>query len=433
VRSTADLPPRSRAPLADDAASWRPTDAPLADDAPAGWPSGEPALLTGTFGGRRVGESGGTAEGLWLGEPVAIPVDPGWGTTAADARAGLDAWTDDGARSSGAPPPAAAPSPVMPPAASGSAAPPEAPPGRRTTSRWLPSILSRGAEPDAAGPRPIAEPAEDATWAPDGDASPGLDAAAAWAWDPPLDAPTAPDAEDGGVAPGAASDGDDAFADDAGPWRGEPEPGPAWVDGGDDLAPAAVAAAAVPPVAQRRRRFHRPGVPVDAHAPGSVAPQTSPVMRTAGSGEWDASRQGAAPRSGSRRFRPGVVPPIAVAALVLFLGAAVLFLVPGLLAGGGADATARPAGSLPTVAASRAPLAPSAAPSKGPAPTMRSYVVEQGDTLSRIARRFGISQELLICVNRELRRDPDLLSIGQELVIPPKGFACSRAGRTPAS
>jgi LysM repeat protein len=54
--------------------------------------------------------------------------------------------------------------------------------------------------------------------------------------------------------------------------------------------------------------------------------------------------------------------------------------------------------------------------------------VQRGDTLSGIAARYKVGLERLVCYNGI--RNANLLSIGQELLIPPKGFDCpSRGGR----
>jgi LysM repeat protein len=55
-----------------------------------------------------------------------------------------------------------------------------------------------------------------------------------------------------------------------------------------------------------------------------------------------------------------------------------------------------------------------------PVPTpgkQQLYEVREGDTLSGISARFGVSEEAIIKQNAGL--DPDTLFVGQELVIPP--------------
>jgi len=68
------------------------------------------------------------------------------------------------------------------------------------------------------------------------------------------------------------------------------------------------------------------------------------------------------------------------------------------------DRTAKTAGQNP------------AAPST---PEIKIYSVQSGDTISGIAAKFGLSPETIIWSNPDLERNPDLLSVGQELNILP--------------
>jgi LysM repeat protein len=55
-----------------------------------------------------------------------------------------------------------------------------------------------------------------------------------------------------------------------------------------------------------------------------------------------------------------------------------------------------------------------------PAPTpgeQQIYVVREGDTLSGIAARFGVSEEAILKLNP--MTDKDRLYVGQKLVVPP--------------
>lgn len=70
----------------------------------------------------------------------------------------------------------------------------------------------------------------------------------------------------------------------------------------------------------------------------------------------------------------------------------------------------------PTVAATAIP--PTAVPPTN-TPAQSTYVVQEGDTLSAIARRFGVPVEALQAANPNV--NPDLLRIGTELVIPTGG------------
>jgi LysM repeat protein len=76
-----------------------------------------------------------------------------------------------------------------------------------------------------------------------------------------------------------------------------------------------------------------------------------------------------------------------------------------------APPTAAPAPTLQVVTATAGPP---------PAPTpgkQQLYVVREGDTLSAIATRFGVSEEAILKENP--LTDRDRLFVGQELVIPP--------------
>lgn len=60
---------------------------------------------------------------------------------------------------------------------------------------------------------------------------------------------------------------------------------------------------------------------------------------------------------------------------------------------------------------------PTVSPSPFPLPTPLLYTVTAGDTLSGLAVRFGVTVDVIIQVNPGL--NPDLLTIGQQLIIPP--------------
>lgn len=104
-------------------------------------------------------------------------------------------------------------------------------------------------------------------------------------------------------------------------------------------------------------------------------------------------------RIGNRR-------PRATAALAL-----VTLLVLAACAESGEPATLMPAPTLPVVTAT---------PGPPPAPTpgeQQRYVVREGDTLSGIAARFGVSEDAILEENP--LSDRDRLLVGQALTIPP--------------
>jgi LysM repeat protein len=92
------------------------------------------------------------------------------------------------------------------------------------------------------------------------------------------------------------------------------------------------------------------------------------------------------------------------------IAAIALFMLPALLGIGGGSPNASPSASGPAAT-------PSAAPTTPPAPTPQVYVIKAGDTLSKVAKRFGVTIEELLAANPEIK-DPNKIAEGQEIVIP---------------
>lgn len=77
-------------------------------------------------------------------------------------------------------------------------------------------------------------------------------------------------------------------------------------------------------------------------------------------------------------------------------------------------------GTTPTLAPAPTLVVVTATPGPPPAPTpgeMQRYIVREGDTLSGIAARFGVTEEAILEENP--LSDRDRLFVGQELIIPP--------------
>lgn len=80
-------------------------------------------------------------------------------------------------------------------------------------------------------------------------------------------------------------------------------------------------------------------------------------------------------------------------------------------------------GSTPTGNPPGAPSPPVEAPKPPEKPAAQAYIVQKGDTLSRIAQRHYGSErywELIFDANRAVLSTPESLNIGQELKLPPK-------------
>ncbi len=84
--------------------------------------------------------------------------------------------------------------------------------------------------------------------------------------------------------------------------------------------------------------------------------------------------------------------------------------------GGGDDGSQQPSAA-PSTAVSAPAAAPSEAlASEGADSADEMYVVVSGDTLSDIARRFDTTVEAIVEANNIA--NPDVIEVGQELVIP---------------
>ena len=108
------------------------------------------------------------------------------------------------------------------------------------------------------------------------------------------------------------------------------------------------------------------------------------------------------------------LPRIGVAVAAIVAAAAALFFLPPLFLGLG-DEPGTGAG-----ASSRASAGPSVSsePTPLPSPTPQTYVIKKGDTLSKIATRFGVTIEDILAANEETIKDADRITVGQEIVIP---------------
>ncbi len=107
--------------------------------------------------------------------------------------------------------------------------------------------------------------------------------------------------------------------------------------------------------------------------------------------------------------------PILLGIAAILIAAVALFFLPALLGiGNPPGPTQSPS---PTGGSSAAPTTV-AEPTPTPLPTQQAYVVQVGDTMSKIATRFGIPLQTLIDANKDTIPNPDVLKPGDEVIIP---------------
>jgi hypothetical protein len=132
---------------------------------------------------------------------------------------------------------------------------------------------------------------------------------------------------------------------------------------------------------------------------------------------WEQPRRYEAyPEIKSRTALPGL-PRLGVMAAALAIAALALFFLPSVLdifsggPGGTGSGTESAAPSGPVESVAPSPTVP-------PAPTPQVYIVKSGDTMSKIANKFNVTIDELIAANEDTIKDPDKISIGDEVIIP---------------
>jgi len=110
------------------------------------------------------------------------------------------------------------------------------------------------------------------------------------------------------------------------------------------------------------------------------------------------------------------VPSILIGLAAVLIAAVALFFLPALLGIGNPASSGVPSGNPGSSVAAASPT--TAVPTTVPAPTPQVYLVQAGDTMSKIANRFGVPLQALIDANKATIPNPDALQIDQEVIIP---------------
>ena len=106
------------------------------------------------------------------------------------------------------------------------------------------------------------------------------------------------------------------------------------------------------------------------------------------------------------------IPRLALAGLAVVVAAGILFAVPFLLRSGG-DGGASVASPSPSASAD----ASAGLPSAEPAPATVVYVVKAGDTMSKIARKYGLTVDQILAANKSIK-NPNRIKPGDKITIP---------------
>ena len=140
---------------------------------------------------------------------------------------------------------------------------------------------------------------------------------------------------------------------------------------------------------------------------------------------WERPRRFEAyPTIKTRMSVPGI-PRLALVAVAIVVAGVALFFLPALLGVGGPDGSPGPSSTAPASSGSSSAPSASIVATPTPAPTPVVYVVQSGDTLSKIASRFGVSLEDILDANADTITDPNKIKVGDRIVIPaavPTGF-----------
>jgi nucleoid-associated protein YgaU len=148
-----------------------------------------------------------------------------------------------------------------------------------------------------------------------------------------------------------------------------------------------------------------------------AAPQTvsssrrRPVTHDVAGPAWERPRRYEAYPTLRTRIGMPAIPRVGLAALAIVVAAIVLFSLPFVLHLG-SDQGGAVASPSPSAAASG-----SVAPSVAASPTAKVYIVKSGDTLLKIAKKFGITIDQLLAANKQIK-NPNKIQPGDEITIP---------------
>ena len=181
----------------------------------------------------------------------------------------------------------------------------------------------------------------------------------------------------------------------------------------------------------RVRRDERTDEDTDRQRLGPDRRSAVSAARQADGPQWEEPRRFEAYPTIKSRTEMRGLPRLGVMAAAIAIAALALFFLPAVLGwfgdddGGGGTGVATPN---PSAASPE----PSASPPPPAAPTPQVYIVRSGDTMSKIASRFGISLDDLLDANKDTITNPDLIAVGDPVIIPVPESDSLEGGGSPA-
>jgi LysM repeat protein len=166
-------------------------------------------------------------------------------------------------------------------------------------------------------------------------------------------------------------------------------------------------------------------------SPGRRANQVSRRAPSAGPGRpaWERSRRSEAYPTLKTRVGMPAIPRWVLALGALVIAAVVIFSLPFLLNLGGVPGVATPSQSVAPSDAGQS-TAPSA--STPAVPSQKLYTVVSGDTITKIAKRFGLTTTQLLAANPQIK-NANSIKPGDKITIPSAAPSDEVTGASPAA
>lgn len=210
----------------------------------------------------------------------------------------------------------------------------------------------------------------------------------------------------------------------------EPEAGPepaSAIDESEPAVPAFLASRAgqlgVPPLAEPPLAEPPPIEPIPSAVPVEPVAGRRVIGRDELVPSWERDRDFAARGDGRLGDWLSTATKVLIALALIALVALAVILAPGLL--GGAPPLASPTPT-PTAGASglvspSPGVTPGSTVEPSASPQFQTYTIKPGDSLTTIARQFGLTVEQLLAANPQIT-DPNTIRAGDVISIPPDDF-----------